>query len=73
MTVSHFPTGEKQGLHGPPPHPTQPVTEPSAASVPDRKSPTPSDDAPMNLKNCRRDDLRASLREIAWVTESVRA
>jgi len=62
VTALHSPTGEKQGLHGPPPHPTQPVIAPSETSVRVRKSPVPSEPAPSSLKNWRRDDRRASFR-----------
>jgi hypothetical protein len=53
--------GEKQLLHGPPPHPEQPPLEPRVTSVRVRNRPAPSELAPMNLKNCRRDDFLARL------------
>jgi hypothetical protein len=62
VTSLHRPTGEKHGLHGPPPQPTQPVTAPSETSVRVRKSPAPSEPAPSSLKNWRRDDRLASFR-----------
>jgi hypothetical protein len=53
--------GDQHGLHGPPPQPTQPPdTDPSETFVRVRKRPVPSDPAARNLKNCRRDDRRAS-------------
>jgi hypothetical protein len=55
-------TGEKQGLHGPPGHPTHPDTEPSATSVPVSQRPAPSEPALRNLKNWRREERRASAR-----------
>jgi hypothetical protein len=58
--VSQTGAGEKHGLHGPPPQPTQPDTAPSETSVRVSQSPTPSEPAPMNLKNCLRDERRAS-------------
>src|SRR6266576_6479146 len=54
--------GEKQGLHGPPPQPTQLVTAPSETPVRVRKRPVPSVPAPRNLKNCRREERRARER-----------
>ena len=54
--------GEKQLLHGPPPQPTQLVTAPSETPVRVRKRLAPSEPAPMSLKNCRREERRASLR-----------
>src|SRR5437867_2936311 len=54
--------GEPHGLHGPPPQPTQLVTAPSETPVRVRKRPVPSDPAVRSLKNCLRDDLRASPR-----------
>ena len=56
--------GEKQGLHGPPPQPTQPETAPSETPVRVSKSPAPSEPAPRNLKNWRREE-RARARERA--------
>ena len=47
------------GLHGPPPQPTQPATEPRETSVRVSQSPAPSEPAPRNLKNCRREERRA--------------
>jgi hypothetical protein len=55
------------GLQGPPPQPTQPWIAPSETFVPVRKSPVPSELTPRNLKNCRLDDLPASLRAAAEV------
>jgi len=37
------------------------VSEPTATPVRVRKSPAPSEPAPRNLKNCRRDERRASI------------
>ena len=48
------------GLQGPPPQPTQPATEPRETSVRVSQSPAPSEPAPRNLKNCRREERRAS-------------
>ncbi len=48
------------GLHGPPPQPTHPLTEPSETSVRVSHSPAPSEPAAMNLKNWRRDERRAN-------------
>jgi hypothetical protein len=54
-------TGDQQGLHGPPPQPTQPPdTEPTETPVLVRKRPVPSEPAARNLKNWRRDERRAS-------------
>src|SRR6186997_1187487 len=61
VTVSQSPAGEKHGLHGPPPQPTQPCTAPSETPVRVRKRPVPSDPAPSSLKNCRLEDFPASL------------
>ena len=52
--------GDPHGLHGPPPQPTQPEIAPSETSVRVSHSPAPSEPAPRNLKNCRREDRRAS-------------
>jgi hypothetical protein len=49
--LSQSGAGEPQGLHGPPPQPTQLVIEPSVTLVPVRKSPAPSDPAVRNLTN----------------------
>ena len=68
LTCSQVGTGEKQSLHGPPPHPTHPFTDPSDTPVRVRKRPAPSEPAPIHLKNCRRDDFPASLRAAAVVT-----
>lgn len=54
--------GDPQGLHGPPPQPTHPVSAPSETSVPVRKRPAPSEPAPRNLTNWRRDERWASFR-----------
>ena len=54
--------GEKHGLHGPPPQPTQLVTAPRETPVRVRKSPVPSVPAPRNLKNCLREERRARER-----------
>jgi hypothetical protein len=54
--------GEKHGLHGPPPQPTQLVTAPRETPVRVRKRPVPSVPAPRNLKNCRREERRARER-----------
>ena len=66
-TFSQISAGEKHGLQGPPPQPTQPWTAPSETPVRVRKSPAPSDPTPRNLKNCRLDDFPASLRAAADV------
>ena len=58
------------GLQGPPPHPTHPVTEPSVTSVRVRKRPAPSEVALRNLKNCLRDERRASM-SAAFVGTSI--
>jgi hypothetical protein len=50
------------GLHGPPPQPTQPETEPSETPVRVRYRLAPSEPAVMNLKNCLREERRASVR-----------
>ena len=61
LSWSQSPTGDQQGLHGPPPHPTQPPdTDPTETPVLVRNRPVPSEPAAMNLKNCRRDERRAS-------------
>ena len=61
LSWSQSPTGDQQGLQGPPPHPTQPPeTDPAETPVLVRNSPVPSEPAAMNLKNCRRDERRAS-------------
>jgi hypothetical protein len=52
--------GEKHGLHGPPPQPTQEVTAPRETFVRVSQRPVPSEPAAMNLKNCLRDERRAS-------------
>jgi hypothetical protein len=57
------------GLQGPPPQPMHPETDPRATSLRVRTRPAPSELAVMNLKNCRRDDFRASVRAIACVIE----
>jgi hypothetical protein len=67
VTLSQTPAGEKQGLQGPPPQPTQPVTAPSETSVPVRKRPAPSEPAVRSLKNCRREERRASDRAVSRV------
>jgi hypothetical protein len=61
-----------QGLQGPPPQPTQPLTDPSVTSVRVRKSPAPSELAPRNLKNCLRDERRASIPAAFVVTSIAR-
>jgi hypothetical protein len=62
--------GEKQGLQGPPPQPTQPPdTDPSETFVRVRNKPAPSEPAPRNLKNWRREDLPAS----AWAVLPARS
>ena len=65
---AHGGAGDPHGLQGPPPQPTQPVVAPSETSVPVRKRPAPSEPAPRNLKNWRRDERWASFR----ATTSVR-
>ena len=61
LRFSQIGAGEPHGLHGPPPQPTQfPPIEPIETPVLVRNNPVPSDPAAMNLKNWRRDDLRAS-------------
>ena len=50
------------GLQGPPPQPTHPETEPSETPVRVRYRLAPSEPAPRNLKNCLRDERRASAR-----------
>src|SRR5262245_53457377 len=72
VTDSHWPTGEPQGLQGPPPQPTQPWIAPSETFVPVRKSPVPSEPTPRNLKNCLLDDFPASLRAAADVRSTRR-
>jgi hypothetical protein len=54
--------GDQHGLHGPPPQPTQkfPSTDPTETPVLVRNKPVPSEPAARNLKNWRREDLRAS-------------
>ena len=59
---SQIPAGEKHGLQGPPPQPTQPATAPSETPVRVRKSPAPSEPAPRSLTNWRREERRASER-----------
>jgi hypothetical protein len=59
--------GEKHGLHGPPPHPTHWVTAPRETPVRVRKRPVPSVPAPRNLKNCLREERRASERAVMLV------
>jgi hypothetical protein len=59
-----------QGLQGPPPQPTQPVTEPIETPVRVRKRPAPSDPAVTNLKNCLRDERRASRLAVFVVTST---
>ena len=59
--------GDQQSLQGPPPQPTQLVTEPSDTPVLVRKRPVPRDPTPRNLKNWRLDDLPASLRAASEV------
>ena len=66
-TFSQISAGEKHGLQGPPPQPTQPWTAPSETPVRVRKSPAPSDPTPRNLKNCRLDDFPASFLAAADV------
>ena len=50
------------GLQGPPPQPTHPETEPSETPVRVRYRLAPSEPAVRNLKNCRREERRASVR-----------
>ena len=60
LSRSQRPTGDQQGLQGPPPHPTQPPdTDPMETPVRVRNRPVPSEPAAMNLKNWRRDERRA--------------
>jgi hypothetical protein len=50
-TFSQIVAGEKHGLQGPPPQPTQPVTAPIETPVRVRKRPVPRDAPPRSLKN----------------------
>ena len=70
--LSQVGAGEKQGLHGPPPQPTQPLTAPRATSVRVSQSPAPSELAPRNLKNCLREDRRARTRAALVATSKAR-
>ena len=65
--------GEKQLLHGPPPHPEQPPIELRDTSARERNRPAPRELMPRNLKSCRRDDFRASAREAAPARASLTA
>lgn len=69
----HTGCGEKQLLHGPPPHPEQPPIEPRVTSARDRNRPAPRELMPRTLKNWRRDDFRASAREAAPARASLTA
>ena len=62
LTCSHTTTGDQQGLQGPPPQPTQPdpSIDPTETPVLVRNKPVPREPAARNLKNCRRDERRAS-------------
>ena len=61
VRLSQRVAGDQQGLQGPPPHPTQfPPIDPTETPVLVKNRPVPSEPAAMNLKNCRRDERRAS-------------
>ncbi len=69
--LAHSGCGEPHGLQGPPPQPEQPPTAaPSETPVRVSQRPVPSEPAPRSLKNCRRDERRASVRAAFAVTST---
>lgn len=62
--------GEPQGLQGPPPQPEQPPDEPNETPVRVSHRPAPSEPAPRNLKNCLRDERRASIPAVFEATST---